>query len=401
MSYIQIPFAASGTKADIPVPVQPSGAVSFTSGYGVDYTLDPATNPSAIDIEQDFFNGLMFNITSNLQYLQQNFAPAWIAAADNGGTSYSYPSGAIVSYTDGNTYQSIVAGNTATPGTDVTKWVIFLSNYATSAALAAETARAEAAEALKANINNATMTGTFVVPQPAPGDNSGRAATTSWVNGAVSVETIRAMAAEALLAPLNGANVTNMTTSTVPATGASNTQVPPTSWVTAAITAINTSLSNAITAETNARIAADALKANINSPALSGTPSTTTPPANDNTTRIPNTQWVQGELPKKVVLNFGTGWSAGGTFAASHGKGVVPDMFGAYAICLTAQGSYTPGQVVQVGYGGGSRSDGCSPSASSANGQIIVGANGIAVTADGGGYLTPASWQLVWWGLFL
>lgn len=136
--YFRVPFALSGTRAAVPVPTQVDGTVNYTDGYGPDYQLDPGSDPSALDIERDKMNQLFFDLTSAVQRLQQ-FFPAWISSADNNGSPFSYDTGAVVKYTvDGKYYLSIVDTNTATPGTDPTKWQVFPA-YFESAAHAAAT----------------------------------------------------------------------------------------------------------------------------------------------------------------------------------------------------------------------------------------------------------------------
>lgn len=145
--YFRTPFATAGDRTAIPNDVQPDGSVSFTDGYGTDYQLNPNTDPAALNIERDKSNWLDYEMTLAIQRLQQFYAPDWISSTDNGGAPFAYNNGAIVLYTDGAYWQSIVATNTAEPGTDPTKWILFLSNYATAAALAA------AATTLQNNIN--------------------------------------------------------------------------------------------------------------------------------------------------------------------------------------------------------------------------------------------------------
>lgn len=112
--YFDIPFASSGTKTTVPDGVQSDGSVSYTQGYGVDYTLDPATNPSALNIEQGKMNQLFFDITSAIQQYQQFGVPPFITTAMNNGSPFSYAQYARVLYS-GAVYQSLVNSNTDTP----------------------------------------------------------------------------------------------------------------------------------------------------------------------------------------------------------------------------------------------------------------------------------------------
>ena len=67
--------------------------------------------------------------------------------------------------------------------------------------------------------------------------------------------------------------------------------------LTALETTVNTTITNSL-----------ALKANINSPTLTGTPTSTTPAAADNSTKIATTAFVQGEITQSLS-DFQTGTS--------------------------------------------------------------------------------------------
>lgn len=113
--YFRFPFGVSGDKDEIPdPPVTGTGAVSYTEGYGPNYSLNPATEPSALNVERDMFNQLAFDITSTLQLYYQTGTPPFITSTDNGGTSFSYPRGSRVIFND-RIYESTTDGNTNTP----------------------------------------------------------------------------------------------------------------------------------------------------------------------------------------------------------------------------------------------------------------------------------------------
>lgn len=120
--FYKFPFAVGGDKAAIPDPTQVSGSMSYTQGYPVNYQLDQNSNPSALDIDRQQFNQLMYDATLALQQYQTFGFPDFISTSDNGGTPYSYDKYAIIRYTDGKIYQSLVNSNTALP-TDITAWV--------------------------------------------------------------------------------------------------------------------------------------------------------------------------------------------------------------------------------------------------------------------------------------
>jgi len=122
------PFGTSGDKTTVPDDLQPDGAVSFEEGYTSDYSLDEY-DPDSRDVERMKMNYMLFVITEALKQYQVFGTPEWITSADNGGSPYSYSKGAHVRYTgDGGStwevYESLVDGNTATPGTDATKWQV-------------------------------------------------------------------------------------------------------------------------------------------------------------------------------------------------------------------------------------------------------------------------------------
>lgn len=122
--YFGIPFATAGDKATIPEATQPSGAISFTQGYGPDYERDPATDPTAKRVPRDETNELYFQITNALKFLQLYGTPEWYAT-DDASNQVSYPLSARVRYDAGSgmqVWRSLVASNTATPGSDATKW---------------------------------------------------------------------------------------------------------------------------------------------------------------------------------------------------------------------------------------------------------------------------------------
>lgn len=120
-TYIDIPFAASGSVTQVPDAVQGDGSVSFSQGYGANYTLAQGS-PGSLNVEEVKMNYLFNLITTVLQkYQQQTIAP-WIPTAANNGTPYPYSQYSLVMYTNGIAYISLVNSNTVLPGSDSTKW---------------------------------------------------------------------------------------------------------------------------------------------------------------------------------------------------------------------------------------------------------------------------------------
>lgn len=124
--YFGIPFATSGDKAAIPEATQPSGAVSYTQGFGPDYERNPSTDPLAKRVPRDETNELYFEITNSLKFLQLYGTPEWYEI-DDAGNPVSYPLSARVRHDAGSgmqAWRSLIANNTAEPGTDAAKWAL-------------------------------------------------------------------------------------------------------------------------------------------------------------------------------------------------------------------------------------------------------------------------------------
>lgn len=96
--FYKVPFASSGDLSAIAIPVDLTGVVSMTQGWGPDYALDPAVSGSALDIDRATTNWLFYSITQNLQQYQTFGTPELITTANNGGTAYAYAKNARVRY---------------------------------------------------------------------------------------------------------------------------------------------------------------------------------------------------------------------------------------------------------------------------------------------------------------
>lgn len=114
--YFIDPFAISGDRTTVPNDAPPTGAVSYSSGFGVDYELDPATNPNALNVPRSPFNQILFDITNAIQILQQHGFPDFIASADNAGSPFPYDINSTVRY-NGVNYYSKINNNMDTPPT--------------------------------------------------------------------------------------------------------------------------------------------------------------------------------------------------------------------------------------------------------------------------------------------
>ena len=117
--YFRLPFGTSGDRATLNDTTDDS-AVSYDTGYTMDYELDPETASEARLIERTIFNQLMFDVTGTLQLYYQTGTPPFITAANNGGTAFSYPQYARVLFNN-RVYESLVASNTEMP-TNANNW---------------------------------------------------------------------------------------------------------------------------------------------------------------------------------------------------------------------------------------------------------------------------------------
>ncbi|WP_058909746.1 tail fiber protein [Entomohabitans teleogrylli] len=128
--FFRIPWAASGDRTSISETVPADGSVSYPSGWGPDYQRNPKTDANAKNPERAVMNGVLNAITGAIRQYQTNGYPEWVTAADNNGSAFGYDAGVVVNY-NGALYLSLMAGNTATPGTDTTKWQPYIQREAT------------------------------------------------------------------------------------------------------------------------------------------------------------------------------------------------------------------------------------------------------------------------------
>jgi len=61
--FFKVAFAQSGDISPIPDAAQVDGSISYTEGYGLDYELDPTSDPDAKRIGRTTFNDLMRALT--------------------------------------------------------------------------------------------------------------------------------------------------------------------------------------------------------------------------------------------------------------------------------------------------------------------------------------------------
>lgn len=115
LKFFRFPFAVAGDKTAIPDPSQVTGAVSYSTGFGPDYELDPLVDPDGKDVPRDETNALFFDVTNAIREYQTFGTPDFITSGQNGGVPFSYDRNARVVWTDGDVYESRIASNTDLP----------------------------------------------------------------------------------------------------------------------------------------------------------------------------------------------------------------------------------------------------------------------------------------------
>lgn len=114
---IVIPFATSGDKSVTPNATDPTGAVSWSQGWGPDYQRDN-TDPLYKPVGRQEMNGIMFDLSDAISELQAQGFPTWVQPA---GLIPPYAINAYVRYND-LVWRSTVANNSAIPGANA-NWV--------------------------------------------------------------------------------------------------------------------------------------------------------------------------------------------------------------------------------------------------------------------------------------
>lgn len=115
---IVIPFATSGDKSDTPNATDPTGAVSWSQGWGPDYQRDNS-DPLYKPVGRKEMNGLLYDISDALSELQAQGLPTWVQPA---GLVPPYAINALVRYVN-IVWRSTVANNSTTPGAVGASWV--------------------------------------------------------------------------------------------------------------------------------------------------------------------------------------------------------------------------------------------------------------------------------------
>lgn len=116
--FFKFAFAVAGDITEIPNDSQPSGSVSYESGFTNNYQLPYGSNPSALAIPRSPVNGILFDITGAIKQYQTHGFPDFVTTSDNGGSPYSYDIFAIVRFDPGSgsqLYMNTVQDNITTP----------------------------------------------------------------------------------------------------------------------------------------------------------------------------------------------------------------------------------------------------------------------------------------------
>lgn len=143
--YFSVPFAVAGDVTTVADPIDPTGLVTFTQGWGPNYARDQESDPLATPIDRASTNYLLNVITTALAALQRTGIPEWITTANNDGVALPYAMHSKIRYsatTPGvvfESYVSLIDNNTAVPGSDATKWQPVIDAKATAAVVLAGT----------------------------------------------------------------------------------------------------------------------------------------------------------------------------------------------------------------------------------------------------------------------
>ena len=123
--YIDTVFADTGDVTAVPDGTQSDGSVSYQQGFTPSYSTPVASGGRDFPRAQN--NQILKDISTAVQFLQQNGASNFITTAMNGGIDpYSYTLGAVVAYDAGSGLEnwiSTAAANTTTPGAGGAHWV--------------------------------------------------------------------------------------------------------------------------------------------------------------------------------------------------------------------------------------------------------------------------------------
>ena len=145
---------------------------------------------------------------------------------------------------------------------------------------------------LRANIANPVFTGVPLAPTAPARTSSTQIATTAFVTTAVDTLQVATEAALSLKAPLLSPTLTGVPTAPTASYVDNTDRIATTAFVQSVATQLDTRLTS------NAAIQSIAigLRANIASPAFTGTPTAPTPPGQDSSANVATTAYTMGEI---------------------------------------------------------------------------------------------------------
>ena len=128
--FFYIPFASHGDVTAVPDTAQDNGSVSYYAGYGSDYQLPLAGGGAALPIDRGQYNQILNDITGAIANIQGQGIFSWVGPVADpplSGANFPYPINALVYYSDGNIYQSLIPNNQDIPGATL-NWVNLSTN---------------------------------------------------------------------------------------------------------------------------------------------------------------------------------------------------------------------------------------------------------------------------------
>lgn len=129
------PFAFAGKvgkdqdRADISDTGGDTSEVNYNTGYNARYALQYGVNPQALPVERQYFNGLMYDITSTLMDWQLFGFPEWFDYTGTTSPALSYSLGSMVRYRAHPEdpwllFRSLKDNNVVSPSNDRLNWEI-------------------------------------------------------------------------------------------------------------------------------------------------------------------------------------------------------------------------------------------------------------------------------------
>ena len=171
-----------------------------------------------------------------------------------------------------------------------------------------------------------TLLGTPTAPTASPLTSTTQLATTAFTTLAVGVATTAFTDADALKADLASPALTGNPTAPTQTAGNDTTRLATTAFVTTA----------------------DNLKANLASPTFTGVPAGPTAAVNTNTTQFATTAFVRRDFVRPYTESAETTWAASSTVTIAHGLGYTPIDWCVVYRCIIAEDGYAVGDEINA-----------------------------------------------------